>query len=108
MPQMMPTARAPAAGRRSPRAGDGVFSGARGVGFCVLAILAGLAGTAQGRVVRWQIDSREPFADGAPFGPVGPYERITGRMHAEVDPEDPANARIVDLRLAPRNARGKV
>lgn len=59
-------------------------------------------------VVRMQIDRREPFADGFCFGRTGPYERIAGRLHYEVDPHHPANARVTDLKLAPRNARGNV
>ena len=35
-------------------------------------------------------------------------ERITGKAHGELDPNDPKNAVITDIKLAPRNARGKV
>jgi len=59
-------------------------------------------------VVRVEIRQRGPFAEGHAFGRTGPYERIVGRMHFEVTPDDPANSGIVDLTLAPRNARGKV
>jgi hypothetical protein len=65
-------------------------------------------GLARGEVVRVTIDRREPFADGQSFGSAGPYERILGRMFLEVDPDHAANARIVDLKLAPCNPRGKV
>jgi len=34
--------------------------------------------------------------------------RITGRFHGELDPSHPMNRSIVDIGLAPRNARGKV
>jgi hypothetical protein len=63
-------------------------------------------GTAE--VVRVEIRERGPFASGHAFGRSGPYEKITGRLHFEVAPEHPANACIVDLKLAPRNARGRV
>ncbi|MSR60679.1 MAG: hypothetical protein EXS05_24075 [Planctomycetaceae bacterium] len=59
-------------------------------------------------VVRVEIESREAFADGQPFGRSGPYERIVGRMFLEVDPDAKANDRIVDLKFAPRNANGQV
>ena len=36
------------------------------------------------------------------------HERISGKVHGEVDPADPKNAVITDIDLAPRNARGKV
>jgi hypothetical protein len=59
-------------------------------------------------VVRVEISERSPFADGAVFGPAGAYERIRGRLLLETDPQHPANARVHDIALAPRNARGKV
>jgi len=62
----------------------------------------------QAEVVRVQIDHREPFAGGQSFGSSGPYERLSGRLFLEVDPEHAANGRIVDVRLAPRNSRGRV
>ena len=40
--------------------------------------------------------------------PVGPFERITGKIHGEIDPNDPKNAIITDIKLAPRNAKGRV
>jgi hypothetical protein len=72
-----------------------------------LALLAS-ASVATAEVVRVQVDRREAFADGQSFGSAGPYERLSGRMFLEVDPDHPANARVVDLMLAPRNDRGKV
>ena len=60
------------------------------------------------QVVRLEITSREPISTGPPAGAAGPFELIRGRIHGEVDPKDPHNAIIQDLRLAPRNARGKV
>jgi hypothetical protein len=59
-------------------------------------------------VVRIEIHQRVPFADGHCFGRSGPYEKLSGRMFIEVDPHHPANARIHDLQLAPRNERGRV
>jgi hypothetical protein len=38
----------------------------------------------------------------------GEYEKLAGTVELELDPAHPANARIVDLGLAPRNARGRV
>jgi hypothetical protein len=45
---------------------------------------------------------------GASFGKVGSYEKIEGRAFGELDPANPLNAVITDIRLAPRNARGMV
>ena len=54
------------------------------------------------------IQKVELFADGAPFGAVGGYERVLGGARGEVDPDDPANKTIALLDKAPRNARGRV
>lgn len=71
-------------------------------------LLGALAPSVDGQVRRVQIDRREPFAEGQSFGAVGPYEKLVGSIFLEVDPNDPANARITDVELAPRNARGMV
>lgn len=60
------------------------------------------------KVVRVEIESREDVLGGRPFGAVGPYEKITGTVYFGFDPTDPANARIVDIEQAPRNAEGLV
>ncbi len=70
--------------------------------------IAGPIPPAAAAVERIEIIERAPFAEGAAFGSVGSYERIRGRLHFAVDPEDPANAQIVDLQLAPRDERGLV
>lgn len=49
-----------------------------------------------------------PAFEGRSFGKVGQYEKIRGKVFAEIDPDDPRNALITDLRLAPKNARDKV
>ena len=42
------------------------------------------------------------------FGSAGQYETLAGRAFGELDPDDPHNAIITDIRLAPRNANGNV
>lgn len=59
-------------------------------------------------VVEFRITGRTPYADGQTFGPVGAYERVDGELEFAVDPAHPANALIVDLDLAPRDADGRV
>ncbi len=49
-----------------------------------------------------------PAFDGASFGSTGQYETLAGRAFGELDPNDPHNAIITDIKLAPRNAAGKV
>lgn len=60
------------------------------------------------RVVRVVVEQRFLIAAGAPFGAVGAYERIRGRIHFVFPARDPANQAIVDLRLAPRDSNGAV
>ncbi|NLE57548.1 MAG: hypothetical protein GX616_04255 [Planctomycetes bacterium] len=67
-----------------------------------------LAANVRAEVTRLEIQRREPFAAGHAFGDVGAYETLTGSLYLEVDPSHPANVRIVDLKLAPRNAAGRV
>jgi hypothetical protein len=43
-------------------------------------------------VARLEIVFREPFAGGVEFGAVGAYEKLTGRLHYAVEPENPANS----------------
>ncbi len=78
------------------------------VGLILVALALSTGRSGRAEVVRIEIDRREPFADGHAFGRTGPYERLSGRLHLEVDPHDPANGRITDLQLAPRNQRGRV
>lgn len=78
------------------------------------ALALSLSGLAQAEVRRVEILERSLFAEGrqpwskAGEADAGPYERLRGRLHLETDPLHPANARISDLKLAPRNARGMV
>ncbi len=66
------------------------------------------AASARAEVIRLEVASREPFAGGMTFGPVGPYEKIRGRLLYSVDPANPANASIVDLKRAPTGRSGRV
>ena len=54
------------------------------------------------------ITQREAFADGHVFDATGAYERLKGRAHFALDPAAPAQADIVDIDKAPRNADGLV
>jgi hypothetical protein len=73
-----------------------------------LAVVAAAAASAlawaplgEARVTRIVIDTTTAIAG-------QPYEELTGRAFGELDPRDRHNELITDLRLAPRNARGKV
>ena len=53
-------------------------------------------------VTRFEITLRRPLA-----GAAG-YEELKGRLHFAIDPLHPANRRITDVELAPRDAQGRV
>ena len=59
-------------------------------------------------VEKIEIRERVAFAEGKAFGDIGAYEKIRGVAHFALDPTLAANARIVDLKYAPRDARGRV
>ena len=54
------------------------------------------------------ISTQSPTFGGYSWPGVGQYEKLAGKAYGEVDPHDPKNAVIVDIALAPRNARGNV
>ena len=65
-------------------------------------VLAGAgAGAAGAEVRRVVVSARQDVLDGE-------YEKLAGTVDLELDPAHPANALIVDLDKAPRNARGRV
>ena len=59
-------------------------------------------------VGKLEITSRQPFANGESFGDVGSYEQIDGTVYFTVDPVNPFNETVTDLRLAPRSNTGEV
>jgi hypothetical protein len=71
-----------------------------GFGAASVAALLFVAGAAQAKVVRIEVESRAPIAGG--------YELITGRFYGELDPKDAKYAIITDLSRAAKNARGLV
>jgi alpha/beta hydrolase family protein len=73
-----------------------------------LSLAAALAAPAHAKITAITIEHVEDFADGASFGEVGAYERVSGKAKGELDPKSPLNRGIVDLAKAPRNARGMV
>lgn len=70
---------------------------------------AAVGTTAHAGITAVQITAKQsPTFGGYSWPGVGQYEKIIGRASGEVDPTDPKNAVIVDIELAPRNARGNV
>ncbi|HYR87543.1 MAG TPA: alpha/beta hydrolase domain-containing protein [Terriglobia bacterium] len=84
----------------------------RRVTFACVLVAAGAicaAVPARASIKKVQITAKEsPTFGGYSWPGVGQYEKIIGKAFGELDPKDPKNAVIVDLQLAPRNARGKV
>ena len=75
----------------------------------VFAVSLILMSPAEARITKLEITRTEsPTFGGAAFGNVGQFEKIVGIAHGEVDPNDPLNAIIQDIELAPRNDRGMV
>ena len=64
-------------------------------------LLLAASSTASAEVRRLVVTTRQPVLGGE-------YEKLGGTVELELDPALPANARIVDLERAPRNARGRV
>jgi hypothetical protein len=61
-----------------------------------------------GYIDRLDVVSTYDAYGGASFGDVGSYRVIVAVAHGKLDPSHPANAGIVDLGLAPRDADGLV
>jgi hypothetical protein len=72
------------------------------------ALLLGPARPLEARVERIEILEQGALAGGMAFGKTSAYERIKGRLQYAIDPVDPADARIVDLKRTPRDRRGRV
>jgi hypothetical protein len=70
---------------------------------CVLlaGVLATAALSAEARIIRIEVERSDRSADGG-------YETLRGKAFGVLNPNDPNNAIITDLELAPRNAHGLV
>ena len=80
------------------------------VGFLVLLVIGIILmpKVVTAKVVKVEINSREVVSTSPEHMRSGPYEVIKGIIYLEVDPNNPANQLIVDLKLAERNDRGYV
>ena len=73
-----------------------------------LGLVLFLAGSASAIVLSIEIAKRIPVLGGKKFGDSGAYEMIEGEVRFGFDPQSEANARVTDIRLAPRNKQGLV
>lgn len=92
----------------SPSANRSTFAAKRILALGTFWGLVLFGAESRAEVVRIEIRERVPFADGVSFADRGPYEKISGRLHYEVDPQAVANERVADLKWAPRNDRRRV
>src|SRR5437868_14818201 len=82
---------------------------ARSIRAVVLVIVvAAFAGRSFARVVGVEVVTRADVLNGKPWGKIGAYEKIVGRVYFAVDPQNPHNRQVVDLGKATRNSRGEV
>jgi len=80
-----------------------------GIASALAAGLLAAAPAADARITKISITTTEsPTFGGYAFAGVGQYEKLAGTAYGELDPNDPKNAVITDIKLAPRNANGKV
>jgi len=80
----------------------------RGALGCVLALLVLLPLPLGADVVRVVVESRVDVLGGRAWADAGAYERLSGKIYFAFDPENAANAMVVDLDMVPRNGEGRV
>ena len=78
------------------------------VAFFLLSLAPILTATVEARVTSVEVDHREDVLGGRPFGLAGPYEKIVGKVHFAIRPDNPHNRAVVDVDLAPTDAAGEV
>ena len=71
-------------------------------------VLLAAVSAVSAEVVRVDVERRGDIADGGSYGSAGAYERLAGRIHYAVDPENPANGIVTDIDYAPTNSAGLV
>jgi len=84
---------------------------ARSLATALLGLVLGssvVARPAAAVVSRLTVESREDVLGGRQFGTAGGYEKLAGVVEFALDPANAANAAIVDLARAPKNASGRV
>lgn len=79
-----------------------------GLALRVCLLIVGTASVGRGEVVRVEVTDRFDVMGAWPFGSVGAYEAITGRIYFAASPSKISNQVIADIQLAPQNARGQV
>src|SRR6266705_1758704 len=73
-----------------------------------LALILLFAAPLRAEVVRIEVKSHADVLAAKSFGPVGAYEKVSGKIYFAVEPRKSANQIIADIDKAPKNASGKV
>lgn len=60
------------------------------------------------KIIRIEVTGTQPYKNGKVFGDAGSYQQIKGYAYGEVDPANPLNSIIQDIKLAPKNSKGMV
>jgi hypothetical protein len=79
-----------------------------GIAGALAAGMMAATSVADARTTKIEISSRTLAFGGHSFAGVGQYEKIVGVATGEIDPNDPKNAVITDIKLAPVNENGHV
>src|SRR5207249_6346949 len=75
----------------------------------IVSLVLSSTSPAHAHVKKIVIDKKvSPAFNGQSFGSAGQFETLAGRAFGELDPNDPHNAIITDIKLAPRNTNGRV
>src|SRR2546427_9455966 len=78
-------------------------------GLLGLALLSSVVARPAAAVVsRVTVETRHDLLGGRPFGTAGGYEKLAGVVEFALDTANAANAAIVDLARAPKDASGRV
>ena len=84
-------------------------NGVRSLTLLLVAMASSLLGSsARGEVIRVEVERREDVLNGRVWGAAGAYEKLIGKIYFAFDPDNPANAAIVDLHWASTNADGMI
>ena len=99
-------------GPSAPLTGTPTFTHRRrlhlGIAIALVAGVLAATSVADARTTKIEILSRGIAFGGYAFNGVGQYEKIIGIATGEVNPNDPKNAVIVDIQLAPKLPNGNV
>ena len=74
----------------------------------VWSLLLCVAGAVRAEVTRVDITHRTDVLNGRVYANAGAYEWLHGRAHFTLDPAHARNQAVVDIALAPKNAKGLI